>query len=87
MCEIVNLVTSGSLPINIVCLQVAYSYRSEKLIKCTSDNSCRGKADSVTFRNQSCLYYPSIFLRPSRSFRAHIQLCPHARFHSTDEYE
>ncbi|KAM3178585.1 hypothetical protein ACTXT7_002288 [Hymenolepis weldensis] len=40
MCEIVNLiVTPGSLRINIVCPQVAYSYRLEK---CTSDDTCRG---------------------------------------------
>ncbi|KAM3176167.1 hypothetical protein ACTXT7_007039 [Hymenolepis weldensis] len=48
MCEIVNLiVTPNSLPINILCPQVTYPNRSEKLTKLSSDNSCRGTADSA----------------------------------------
>ncbi|KAM3179310.1 hypothetical protein ACTXT7_000788 [Hymenolepis weldensis] len=50
MCEIVNLiVTPDSLPINIVWPQVTYPHRSEKLTKCTSDDSCRGTADSTIY--------------------------------------
>ncbi|KAM3176288.1 hypothetical protein ACTXT7_006823 [Hymenolepis weldensis] len=67
MCEIFNLVTPGSLRINIVCPQMAYSYRSEKLIKCPSDDSCRGTAHPAMFRNQSCSYYPFLFLQPPRT--------------------
>ncbi|KAM3185214.1 hypothetical protein ACTXT7_006798 [Hymenolepis weldensis] len=83
MCEVVNLIVApGSLRLNIVCPQVAHPYRSEKLTKCTSDNSCRGTADSEIFRNQSRPHYPFLFLQPSRLLKAHIQLCPRAPPHS-----
>ncbi|KAM3171265.1 hypothetical protein ACTXT7_016969, partial [Hymenolepis weldensis] len=67
MCEIVNLiVTPDSLPINIVCPQVTYPHLSEKLTKCTTDDSCRGTADSASFQNQCCPHCPFLFLQPSR---------------------
>ncbi|VUZ45552.1 unnamed protein product [Hymenolepis diminuta] len=53
--------------------------------KCTSGDSCRGTADSATFRNQSCPHYPFLFLQPSRPIKAHMQLSSHAR-HPSDEY-
>ncbi|VUZ48032.1 unnamed protein product [Hymenolepis diminuta] len=78
MCEIVNIVTPGSLQINMVCPQVAHPHRSEKLTKCTSDDSCRGTADSATLENQFCPHHPFLFLQPSPPIKAHIQLCPYA---------
>ncbi|KAM3180382.1 hypothetical protein ACTXT7_016394 [Hymenolepis weldensis] len=67
MCEIANLiVTPSSLSINMVCPQVAHPHRSEKLTKCTSDDSCRGTADSALFQNQCCPHCPFLFLQPSR---------------------
>ncbi|KAM3172830.1 hypothetical protein ACTXT7_013737 [Hymenolepis weldensis] len=60
MCEVVNLiVTPDSLPINIMCPQVTHPHRSEKPTKCTSDDSCRGTADSAFFQNQRCHTVPS----------------------------
>ncbi|KAM3180139.1 hypothetical protein ACTXT7_016890 [Hymenolepis weldensis] len=50
---------------------VAHPHRSEKLTECTSDDSCRGTADSEMFRNQSCPRYPFIFLQPSSPIEAH----------------
>ncbi|KAM3177362.1 hypothetical protein ACTXT7_004682 [Hymenolepis weldensis] len=71
MWEIVNfIVTPSSLPINIACPQATQPYRSEKLTKCTSDDSCRGTADSALFQNQSCPHYPFLFLQPPRPIKA-----------------
>ncbi|KAM3177929.1 hypothetical protein ACTXT7_003571 [Hymenolepis weldensis] len=78
---------ANSLPINIVSPQVTYPHRSEKLTKCTSDDSCRGTADSTLFHDQCCPHCPFLFLQSSRPVKARTQSCPHARPHPSDEYK
>ncbi|KAM3177233.1 hypothetical protein ACTXT7_004940 [Hymenolepis weldensis] len=72
MCETVNLiVTPGSLRTIIVCPQVAHPHRSEKLTKCTSDDSSRDTADSAMFGNRSCPHCLFLFPQPSRPIKTH----------------
>ncbi|KAM3173926.1 hypothetical protein ACTXT7_011581 [Hymenolepis weldensis] len=86
VCEIVNLIaTPDFLPINIVCPQVAHPHLSEKLTQCSSDDSCRGTADSALFQNQRCPHYPFLSLQPSSPIKARKKSCPHAPPHPSDE--
>ncbi|KAM3182130.1 hypothetical protein ACTXT7_013031 [Hymenolepis weldensis] len=88
MCEIFNLiVTPDFLPIIIVYPQVAHLHQSEKLTKCTSDDSCRGAADPALFQNQCCPHCPFLFQQSSLPIKARTQSCPHARPHPSDEYK
>ncbi|KAM3184348.1 hypothetical protein ACTXT7_008532 [Hymenolepis weldensis] len=87
ICEIVNLiVTPGSLRINIVCPQVAHSYRPGQL-------SVPQMIVAVAQLTRRCFgtgplhTIPSFFLKPSLPIKAHMQLCPHARPHPSDEYK
>ncbi|VUZ39758.1 unnamed protein product [Hymenolepis diminuta] len=66
---------------------MAHPHRSEKLNKCTSDDSCGGTADSAMFQNQFCSHCPFLFLQPSRPLKVHIQLCLHALPHSNGEHK
>ncbi|VUZ53684.1 unnamed protein product [Hymenolepis diminuta] len=53
---------------NIVCPQGAYPYQSEKLTKCTSDDSCRGTVDS------RCFGISLVHAIPSSSYNLPVQL-------------
>ncbi|VUZ43317.1 unnamed protein product [Hymenolepis diminuta] len=64
MCDIVNLVTPGSLS-NRYRVSSSDLFLSIGKTKCTSDNSCRGTADSAMLRNQSYPHYLFLFLQSS----------------------
>ncbi|VUZ42199.1 unnamed protein product [Hymenolepis diminuta] len=69
MCEIVSLIVTPNLSTDKH--RVSSSAPSSLIgkAKCTSDDRCRDRGDSVMLRNQSCPHYPSLFLNRTVQLR------------------